>query len=82
MPRSVSMMVTLNVAETVLGMSSGSDAWHVTTVVQDVVFRTPVRPVRGKFVLSDAPGLGLEIDESELQKRMIPWTSSAASGSD
>src|SRR6266705_519734 len=48
--------------------------------VQDVVFRTPVRPVRGKFVLSDAPGLGLEIDESELQKRMIPWTSSAASG--
>ena len=50
--------------------------------VQDVVFRTPVRPVRGKFVLSDAPGLGLEIDESELQKRMIPWTSSAASGSD
>jgi L-alanine-DL-glutamate epimerase-like enolase superfamily enzyme len=49
--------------------------------VQDVVFRTPVRPVRGKFVLSDAPGLGLEIDESELQKRMIPWTSSAASRS-
>jgi L-alanine-DL-glutamate epimerase-like enolase superfamily enzyme len=49
--------------------------------VQDVVFRTPVRPVQGKFVLSDAPGLGLEIDESELQKRMIPWASSAASGS-
>jgi L-alanine-DL-glutamate epimerase-like enolase superfamily enzyme len=47
--------------------------------VQDVVFRTPVRPVQGKFVLSDAPGLGLEVDESELQKRMIPWTSSAAS---
>jgi L-alanine-DL-glutamate epimerase-like enolase superfamily enzyme len=49
--------------------------------VQDVVFRTPVRPAQGKFVLSDAPGLGLEIDESELQKRMIPWKSSAASGS-
>ena len=45
--------------------------------VQDVVFRTPVRPANGKFVLSDAPGLGLELDETELRKRMIPWTSSA-----
>ncbi len=47
--------------------------------IEDIVFKTPVRPVRGKFVLSDAPGLGLEIDENELGKRMIPWTSSAAS---
>jgi L-alanine-DL-glutamate epimerase-like enolase superfamily enzyme len=46
--------------------------------VQDVVFTTPVRPVNGKFVLSDAPGLGLEVDESQLNKRMIRWTSSAA----
>jgi D-arabinonate dehydratase/D-galactarolactone cycloisomerase len=46
--------------------------------VQDAVFTTPVGPVHGKFVLSDAPGLGLEVDESELRKRMIPWTSSAA----
>ena len=45
--------------------------------VQDVVFRTPVRPTNGKFVLSDAPGLGLELDETELRKRTIPWTSSA-----
>ena len=42
------------------------------------MFKTPVRPVNGKFVLSDAPGLGLEIDESQLDKRMIRWTSSAA----
>jgi len=47
--------------------------------VQDVVFKTPVRPAHGKFSLSDAPGLGLEVDESELRKRMVPWTSSAAS---
>jgi len=47
--------------------------------VQDAVFRTPVRPVQGKFVLSDAPGLGLELEENELRKRMIPWTSSAPS---
>jgi L-alanine-DL-glutamate epimerase-like enolase superfamily enzyme len=48
--------------------------------VQDVVFKTPVRPVNGKFVLSDAPGLGLEIDDSQLDRRMIRWTSSAAGG--
>jgi L-alanine-DL-glutamate epimerase-like enolase superfamily enzyme len=48
--------------------------------VQDVVFRTPVGPVNGRFVLSDAPGLGLELDESELRKRAIPWTSSSAAG--
>jgi L-alanine-DL-glutamate epimerase-like enolase superfamily enzyme len=46
--------------------------------VQDVVFKTPVRAVQGKFVLTDAPGLGLEIDEGELGKRMIPWRSSGA----
>jgi L-alanine-DL-glutamate epimerase-like enolase superfamily enzyme len=48
--------------------------------VQDVVFRTPVRRVKGTFPLSDAPGLGLELDEDELRKRARPWTSSAASG--
>jgi L-alanine-DL-glutamate epimerase-like enolase superfamily enzyme len=42
------------------------------------VFKTPVRPVKGRFVLSEAPGLGLEVDESQLDKRMIRWTSSAA----
>jgi L-alanine-DL-glutamate epimerase-like enolase superfamily enzyme len=46
--------------------------------VQDVVFLTPVRPVNGVFVLSEAPGLGLQLDESELDKRMIRWSSSAA----
>jgi L-alanine-DL-glutamate epimerase-like enolase superfamily enzyme len=46
--------------------------------VQDIVFTTPVRPVNGKFVLSHHPGLGLEIDEAQLNKRMVRWTSSAA----
>ena len=45
--------------------------------VQDVVWKTPVRPSRGKFALSEAPGLGLEPDEGELARRAIPWTSSA-----
>jgi len=49
--------------------------------VQDVVLKTPVRPVNGRFALSDAPGLGLELDEAALAARMIPWTSSAPSGS-
>jgi len=46
--------------------------------VQDVVFKTPVRPVNGRFVLSEAPGLGLDLDEVQLATRRIPWTSSAA----
>jgi hypothetical protein len=29
--------------------------------------------VKGKFVLSDAPGLGLELDEAELARRAVPW---------
>jgi L-alanine-DL-glutamate epimerase-like enolase superfamily enzyme len=41
--------------------------------VQDAVFARPVRPVGGKFTLTDAPGLGLDIVEAELAKRMIPW---------
>jgi len=45
--------------------------------VQDAVFRTPVKPVKGKFTLTDAPGLGLEVDEAELTKRAVPWSSSA-----
>ena len=37
-----------------------------------------LKPANGKFVLTDAPGLGLEVDEAELGKRTIRWTSSAA----
>lgn len=40
---------------------------------QNPVFAQPVRPVNGKFTLTDAPGLGLELIEDELQKRLIPW---------
>jgi L-alanine-DL-glutamate epimerase-like enolase superfamily enzyme len=41
--------------------------------VQDGVFTRPVKPVGGKFMLTEAPGLGLELNEAELQKRLIPW---------
>jgi L-alanine-DL-glutamate epimerase-like enolase superfamily enzyme len=40
---------------------------------QDVVFTQPAGPVNGVFHLSDAPGLGLELVEAELQKRMQVW---------
>jgi L-alanine-DL-glutamate epimerase-like enolase superfamily enzyme len=41
--------------------------------VQDVVFAAPPHPEAGRFVLTDAPGLGLEIIEEELSPRMRPW---------
>jgi hypothetical protein len=41
--------------------------------IQNVVFTQPVQPVKGTFVLSDRPGLGLEIVKAELQRRMVPW---------
>lgn len=40
---------------------------------QGVVLKTPLRPRNGKFILNDSPGLGLEIDEDQLEKRMIVW---------
>ena len=43
----------------------------------DVVFTKPVCPVDGRFTLTDAPGLGLDLVEVELHKRMIPWSASA-----
>jgi L-alanine-DL-glutamate epimerase-like enolase superfamily enzyme len=47
---------------------------------QDVVFTSPIRPEGGRFVLSDAPGLGLEIVEEELARRSIPWRSGGSNG--
>lgn len=44
---------------------------------QNVVLTRPVAPVNGKFVLTDTPGLGLEINEEELAKRSTPWQSSS-----
>jgi L-alanine-DL-glutamate epimerase-like enolase superfamily enzyme len=40
---------------------------------QNVVFGEPVQPVNGKFVLTEKPGLGLELVEAELEKRMKLW---------
>lgn len=40
---------------------------------QDSVWAQPIRPQDGKFALTDAPGLGLEIKAAELEKRMSLW---------
>lgn len=41
--------------------------------VQNVVFKNPVRPKDGFFTLPTGPGLGLELNEEELQKRYVEW---------
>lgn len=41
--------------------------------VQDAVFTQPVRPVKGVLRLPGAPGLGLEVNGAELEKRMMRW---------
>lgn len=40
---------------------------------QDIVFTNPPRPQDGAFLLTDAPGLGLEVNETELTSRQRPW---------
>jgi L-alanine-DL-glutamate epimerase-like enolase superfamily enzyme len=40
---------------------------------QNVVFKNPVRPKEGYFTLPTGPGLGLELDEEELRKRLVEW---------
>jgi L-alanine-DL-glutamate epimerase-like enolase superfamily enzyme len=41
--------------------------------VQDVVFEEPLRPRGGVFHLSTKPGLGLQLKEDELHKRITLW---------
>ncbi len=47
--------------------------WDDRSGTQDVVLRAPVRPVDGRFVLSDRPGLGLDVDPEALEARVTPW---------
>lgn len=47
--------------------------WNDPSGMQDIVFRQPVRPEHGRFVLTDRPGLGLEVVADELARRAKPW---------
>ncbi|MBV9865668.1 MAG: mandelate racemase/muconate lactonizing enzyme family protein [Abitibacteriaceae bacterium] len=40
---------------------------------QNVVFKVPIQPSQGKFIVTDAPGLGLSVNEDELNRRIVPW---------
>jgi L-alanine-DL-glutamate epimerase-like enolase superfamily enzyme len=40
---------------------------------QDAVWAHPVHPLNGKFILTERPGLGLELVETELATRLRPW---------
>ena len=40
---------------------------------QNAVFRQPIAPKDGFFTLSNAPGLGLELNEAEFNRRMVRW---------
>jgi L-alanine-DL-glutamate epimerase-like enolase superfamily enzyme len=41
--------------------------------MQGVVLKTPLRPQSGKFALSERPGLGLDINDEEMTRRMTVW---------
>ncbi len=43
------------------------------TGFQNIIFADPIEPVDGVFKLSGKPGLGLEVKEDELAKRMRIW---------
>jgi L-alanine-DL-glutamate epimerase-like enolase superfamily enzyme len=45
------------------------------SLAQNAVLSKPVRPARGAFALSGEPGLGLDLNETELERRATPWRS-------
>jgi L-alanine-DL-glutamate epimerase-like enolase superfamily enzyme len=46
--------------------------WNDPSTRTHVVFENPPFPADGLFPLSDAPGLGLRLNEAELAKRIVP----------
>ena len=45
------------------------------SLAQNAVLARPVQPASGKFVLTNEPGLGLELNEPELARRAVAWRS-------
>src|SRR5262249_35630026 len=46
--------------------------WNDPSPRQHAVFANPPRPREGCFELPDGPGLGLVLNEAELEKRRVP----------
>ena len=62
---------SLHVAGSQLHMTKPCE-WNDPSTRTHAVFESPPFPVDGLFRLTDAPGLGLQLNEAELAKRIVP----------
>ncbi|HEY4200839.1 MAG TPA: mandelate racemase/muconate lactonizing enzyme family protein [Devosiaceae bacterium] len=70
---SIGHLANIHVMSTVMHIAKPvelADNWERV----GVVFKNPSEPVDGKFTLPTAPGLGIEMNETELQRRSIAVT--------
>lgn len=61
-------MANLHVLATIMHLTKPAE-WDDPTTRRHAVFKAAPKPVDGRFVLTDVPGLGLEIVEAELASR-------------
>jgi L-alanine-DL-glutamate epimerase-like enolase superfamily enzyme len=64
---------SLHIAACQIGATKPCE-WNDPSSRTHAVFENPPLPVDGLFHLSDAPGLGLRVNEAELAKRVVPAT--------
>jgi L-alanine-DL-glutamate epimerase-like enolase superfamily enzyme len=64
-------MASLHIAATQMGATKPCE-WNDPSTRTHAVFDNPPYPVDGLFCLSDSPGLGLVVNETELSKRIAP----------
>jgi L-alanine-DL-glutamate epimerase-like enolase superfamily enzyme len=62
---------SLHIAASQMGATKPCE-WNDPSTRTHAVFENPPFPVDGLFRLSDAPGLGLRLNEAELAKRIVP----------
>lgn len=70
---SIGHLANLHVLSTVMHLSKPvetADGWERA----DQVFNNPSRTVDGLFTVPDAPGLGMEFDAAEMERRSLPVT--------
>ena len=66
-------MASLHIAACQMGATKPCE-WNDPSSRTHAVFEKPPYPSDGMFHLSDAPGLGLVVNEAELAKRVVPAT--------
>jgi len=64
-------VANLHLAASLMGMTKPCE-WNDPSLRTHAVFDNPPRPMDGLFRLSEAPGLGLVLNEAELAKRRVP----------